>query len=113
MPYDDVLSYYSAADLFFFPSEGDIWGLVVNEALSMGLPVICTSVIGASELVENGINGFKVTKRSPHELCRRLEEILEDNSLLVKMKRNAGNIGTRWNSCLGVENLARFVNGKY
>lgn len=112
MPYDDVLSYYSAADLFFFPSEGDIWGLVVNEALSMGLPVICTNVIGASELVEDGINGFKVTRRSPDELCRRLIEMLDDNSLLAKMKRNASDIGNRWNSCLGVENLARFVNGK-
>ena len=111
MPYDEVLSYYSAADAFLFPSEGDIWGLVVNEALSMGLPVICTDVIGAAELVENGINGFRLPKRRPDELCRSLFEMLNDESKLTIMKQNAIKIIAKWNSRRGVESLCRFVNG--
>ncbi len=111
MPYGEVMSYYSAADVFLFPSEGDIWGLVVNEALSMGLPVICTNAIGAAELVEDGVNGFKVAARHPDELCGHLAEILGDNSLLERMKQNACKIVDKWNSRMGVENLCRFVDG--
>ena len=111
MPYGAMLSYYSVGDILLFPSEGDIWGLVVNEALSMGLPVICTDVIGASELVEDGLNGFKVKARHPDELCARLVEVLGDRSLLARMKQNALEIVSKWNSSMGVEELCRFVNG--
>ena len=39
---DKVFEYYKMSDVFFFPSREDIWGLVVNEAMSTGLPVIAT-----------------------------------------------------------------------
>ncbi len=37
-----VFEYYKMSDVFFFPSREDIWGLVINEAMSCGLPVIAT-----------------------------------------------------------------------
>lgn len=39
---DELREYYRAADLFVMPTREDIWGLVVNEALSCGLPVVST-----------------------------------------------------------------------
>ena len=39
---EKVFEYYKMSDVFFFPSREDIWGLVVNEAMSTGLPVIAT-----------------------------------------------------------------------
>jgi glycosyltransferase involved in cell wall biosynthesis len=44
-----VVDYYLAADLLVFPSLGDPWGLVVNEALACGLPIVCSSRAGCSE----------------------------------------------------------------
>ena len=39
---EKVFEYYKMSDVFFFPSREDIWGLVINEAMSCGLPVIAT-----------------------------------------------------------------------
>jgi len=49
-----LAKYYAAADVFVFPSLVDVWGLVVNEALACGLPVLGSRFAGASQqLVEN------------------------------------------------------------
>ncbi len=56
-----LLQYYRAADLFVLPTREDIWGLVINEAMSFGLPLITTDRCAAGlELVENGVNGYIV-----------------------------------------------------
>lgn len=39
---EEVFAYYKMSDVFFFPSREDIWGLVINEAMSNGLPIIAT-----------------------------------------------------------------------
>ena len=44
----EILAWYQLADLFVFPTRKDIWGLVVNEALSQGLPVISTDQCNAA-----------------------------------------------------------------
>lgn len=44
---------YAACDLFVLPSQGDAWGLVVNEVMAAGLPVIVSDEVGAApDLVE-------------------------------------------------------------
>lgn len=112
MPYEKVLAWYSSSDLFVLPSEGDIWGLVVNEALSMRLPVICTDVIGASELIENGVNGFVVPRRSPCELAQRMTDILSCEKSINEMKIAAGGIVNTWKTEYGVQDLIRLAQGK-
>jgi glycosyltransferase involved in cell wall biosynthesis len=58
---DEVLKYCKAADLFILAAYEDIWGLVINEAISCGLPVVTTTKVGAAySLVENGSNGFMI-----------------------------------------------------
>lgn len=53
--------YYRAADLLVLPTKSDVWGLVINEAMAQGLPVITTDrCVAGMELVENGINGYIV-----------------------------------------------------
>ncbi|PKE21928.1 glycosyltransferase family 4 protein [Macrococcoides caseolyticum] len=48
----ELMHYYSAADLFVFPTNYDIWGLVINEAFSKGLPTISTNkCIAALEMI--------------------------------------------------------------
>ena len=51
--------YYRAADLFALPTQTDVWGLVINEAMAQGLPVITTNrCVAGLELIENGKNGY-------------------------------------------------------
>lgn len=45
----DILDYYKMSDVFFCPSREDIWGLVINEAMSCGLPVISSDMVLASK----------------------------------------------------------------
>lgn len=50
---------YGASDVFVFPTLGDPYGIVVNEAMTCGLPVISSSAAGEiSARVENGVNGY-------------------------------------------------------
>jgi len=109
VPYNDMPKYYAASDVMVFPSEGDIWGLVVNEALSMGKPVICTERIGASEMVENGVNGFVVPIREPSKIADRILRLYEDRNLLNKMSVNAVDIQIKWNHHLAINSLKRLV----
>ena len=46
---DELLPYYVGADVLVFPSLEDVWGLVVNEALCCGLPVLASKYAGASQ----------------------------------------------------------------
>lgn len=56
---DDLPTYYQDASIFVFPTLGDEWGVVVNEALSAGLPVLGSiHSQAAQELIQSGVNGW-------------------------------------------------------
>lgn len=55
---DELRKYYLASDVYIMATREDIWGLVINEAMAYGLPIISSNMCTASsELVENGVNG--------------------------------------------------------
>jgi glycosyltransferase involved in cell wall biosynthesis len=55
----ELPSFYALAECFVLPSTREPWGLVVNEAMASGLPVLVSSRCGCAEdLVESGKNGF-------------------------------------------------------
>jgi len=59
VPADEMADWYQAADLHVFPSLGDVWGLVVNEAHACGTPTLCSIHAGCSDdLIEHGRNGL-------------------------------------------------------
>jgi glycosyltransferase involved in cell wall biosynthesis len=58
---DGLASVYSKAEALILPTHSDTWGLVVNEAMACGVPVITTTVAGcAADLVDDSVNGFLV-----------------------------------------------------
>lgn len=105
--YDDMPYYYGASDMLVLPSEGDIWGLAVNEALSLGKPVICTDRIGASELVHNWTNGFKVPIRNPAAIADAITVLVKNPELRFRLSSNALSIERSWNSDLAIYELRR------
>jgi 1,2-diacylglycerol 3-alpha-glucosyltransferase len=81
---DELAAYYGLAECLVFPTHTDTWGMVVNEAMACGLPVICSRVAGcASDLI--GSNGKLVPASKIEELTRALEEIAISPGLREQM----------------------------
>ena len=81
---DELASYYGLAECFVLPTHTDPWGLVVNEAMACGLPVICTQVAGcAADLVRG--NGRTVAARDVQQLAMAMQEIATDPELRDRM----------------------------
>jgi len=74
---------YAAADVFtLFSSHDETWGLVVNEALNFGLPVVVSDRVGsATDLVVDGGNGFTVPHDDVAALAGALERLVCSEAL--------------------------------
>ena len=82
---EELKKYYSAADLFVLPTREDIWGLVINEAMAYGLPIITTDkCIAGIELVDQK-NGAIVPAEDSVALHNAIIDILSDNERLRSM----------------------------
>ncbi len=89
MPKQELFEYYKGADLFIHPTSYDVWGLVINEAMACGLPVITTDkCVAGLELIENGINGYIVPVGDDVILADRINKVLEDDELRKRMAEN-------------------------
>ena len=85
---DELANYYGLAECFVFPTHSDPWGLVVNEAMACGLPVICTNVAGcAADLVK--ANGRAVAPRDLQQLATAMQEVATDPYLRARMSRHS------------------------
>lgn len=74
--------YYAAADVFVFPTLGDTYGLVVDEAMACSLPVISTDAAGEiHERIEDGENGYIVRRENSAALLDRMETLARDPEL--------------------------------
>ncbi len=86
---EKLKEYYQAADIFIFPTREDIWGLVVNEAMSYGLPVITTEAcIAGTELIRNGSNGYLVETENIEAYIHAIN-LLGSSRLREKIGKNA------------------------
>lgn len=76
--------YYSLADVFVLPAiktnlGTEVWGLVLNEAMSVGKPVVTTTAVGgAYDLVKDGVNGFLIPDNDSEALYKAIKLIIGD-----------------------------------
>ena len=90
---EELSDYYAAADIFVLMTRGDVWGLVINEAMMYHLPVITTDKCGAgNELVKNGINGFIVPVGDENELIRKINALIHNSFICNKNGNNSAMI---------------------
>lgn len=81
MPKEKLFEYYRASDLFVLPTREDVWGLVINEAMAIGMPVISTKRCNAAlELLEDGVNGYIVEVGDEISLAERISEIMTNDT---------------------------------
>jgi glycosyltransferase involved in cell wall biosynthesis len=103
VPNEEAWKCYRQADIFVLPCSGkgmgEAWGLVINEALSMSLPVIVTEAVGCvPDLVQHGRNGYVVAPGSVDALRDALRKLVEDPSCRERMGRESRSIFEAFNS---------------
>ncbi|GAB4274540.1 MAG: hypothetical protein Kow0080_23050 [Candidatus Promineifilaceae bacterium] len=77
-------SWYAAADLFVLPTRHDPWGLVVNEAMAFGLPIVVTDAAGCAVDLVKG-NGRIVPAENVPALAHTVDELLANKPLRQEM----------------------------
>ena len=101
-PYDELPVYYALANAFVHASTTEQWGLVVNEAIASGLPVIVSNRCGCAPELVNG-NGFTFDPTHKDELAKRL---LEMASLSDQERKSLGDNSYRIAANFGPERFA-------
>jgi len=85
---EQLPSYYALSEVLVFPTRSDPWGLVVNEAMACGLPVISSGAAGcAADLVEDYWNGRVLPAGDIHQFAHAMNEVAGDAALRSLMGR--------------------------
>jgi glycosyltransferase involved in cell wall biosynthesis len=106
--YDELPIYYGLAGAFIHASTTEQWGLVVNEAMASGLPVLVSDRCGcAVDLVEEGQNGFLFDPYKALTLPTMMHRLAASGPALEAMGRASQRIIARWSPETFATNLAR------
>lgn len=95
--YADLPAYYGLAKAFVHASLTEQWGLVVNEAMASGLPVIVSKQCGCSrDLVRHGENGFQFDPRDEAGLAGYMTQITREPARLAAMGQRSREVIGDW-----------------
>jgi glycosyltransferase involved in cell wall biosynthesis len=75
----DVRPYLGMTDLFVMPSSTEVFSNAILEAMSVGLPVVCTAVGGSVEMVVNGETGITYPRHDVNSLVDSLQKLMINN----------------------------------
>jgi glycosyltransferase involved in cell wall biosynthesis len=104
---DELPIYYGLASVFIHPAYQEQWGLVVNEAMAAGLPVLVSNRCGcAPDLVSDGNNGFTF---SPEDVTALADLMMKVSSGQVNLQ--AMSLAAR--NRIGERGPKRFAQGLY
>ncbi len=76
----DVQRFYNSADIFLFPSLREGLSVSMMEAMAMGIPIICNSIRGNTDLIDDGINGVLINN-TVEEVVKAIKLLLHNSSL--------------------------------
>jgi phosphatidyl-myo-inositol alpha-mannosyltransferase len=97
VPQADLPSYYASADVFCAPSlGGESFGIVLAEAMAVGLPVVCSDIGGYRDVVHDGTDGLLVPPRDPEALAEALAGLLDNPARLAAMGQAATGAARRY-----------------
>lgn len=106
--YDNLPAYYGLAGAFIQASTSEQWGLVVNEAMAAGLPVLVSNRCGcAPDLVEEGRNGYTFDPYDVDKLAGLMRKIAADDCDRAVMGQASREIIARWTPQTFAENLCK------
>jgi glycosyltransferase involved in cell wall biosynthesis len=97
--YSKLPEVYAASDLLVHPAEWEPYGLIVNEAMVCGVPVIVSDRVGAScDLVQEGVTGFTYPWGKVEKLAELLRETLSDRQRMQWLGQAAQQRMQTWSS---------------
>lgn len=100
--------FYAVADVFVLPSEDEPWGLVINEVMCAGLPIVASKEIGAvPDLVVHGKNGLLFDAGNVTELTGHLSKLVESSLMREHMGRESRRIIEKWSYDECVDGIKR------
>ena len=86
----EIPRFFELCDVFVLPSDGEPWGLVVNEVMNAGRAVILSDRVGCGiDLVRHGYNGLIYPCGDTQALSESLRHLLEDPALCAAMGENS------------------------
>lgn len=109
----DLQDYYAAADIFVLLTRNDVWGLVINEAMMHGLPVITTKKCNAGlEMVVNGENGFLVNVGDFEAVGKLISKLIKSPDMIDKFKQKSRKVSELYTIESMVQAHIRVLMGK-
>ena len=89
VPHSEIPKYLDNADVMLFPSLGDGFPLSAMEALSCGVPVVCSENTGTADVIVDGVNGFVIPAQSQSALGDVITWFIENKNKILEMSINA------------------------
>lgn len=108
--YDQINSYFQAADVFVLPTLEDTWGVVVLEAMLFGKPVLCSSGAGTSEMITDGENGYVFDPKQPQELAVLMQKFIDSPQIIEEMGKRSYQKILQYNPETASQFLAKVVS---
>lgn len=95
---DELARWYAATDVYALPSgPEEIWGHVITEAATVGMPILCHARLGAAgDLLVDGHNGIAVNSHDPTQWARALTRLADDPQRVVDMGTASAELADRW-----------------
>ena len=96
LPRVELIRRIQEADLLVLPSLAEGFGLVIGEAMALGVPVLASTNTGGPELINNGVEGWCVSPRDADALAERIEWGYHNRDKLYEMGRSARTRAEGW-----------------
>lgn len=109
----DVSEFYNEASLVLNLSDKnqfiETFGMTALEAMSAGLPVIVPTVGGIAEMVEDGVNGYKIDVHDIDRIVEKIDNIFKDKSLYLKLSENALLMSKKYDETSMIDNILEIL----
>ncbi len=106
---NDVAPFYNRASLVLNLSNKKLFietfGLTALEAMSAGLPVIVPTEGGIAEMVENGVNGYKIDVQNLNSITECIDQMLSNQELYTKLSDNALRYAEKYNAGVMIDGI--------
>ena len=107
-PPEKLSEYFGQADVFVLPSRHDGWGVVVNQALGAGLPLLCSDAVGAAhDLIEPEVNGLLFPVGDAAALHVALRRLALSPETAVRWGEASRRKAAEWTPAAGAERWVR------
>jgi glycosyltransferase involved in cell wall biosynthesis len=109
-PYQELPAFYGLASAFVHASTTEQWGLVTNEALACGLPVLISRRCGCAEdLVRENHNGFTFDPFNIEELAEKMTKVAAPDFPLERFASASSEMISHWTPAMFAENLLQAI----